>query len=392
MKFMKNETVLVCDANFSTLPIVFALKQQGYQVACCGSLLTDPCHAIADFSFPIDYSDKSALDALVAEFKPDYLLSGCNDVSYLSAAWVAERRGYAGFDSYSVACQIHQKVLFRQLCQQYHYPSPRSADSVEAAMALQFPLIVKPTASFSGKGIEKFETPTEFAAYFKQHHFQPEQFVIEEFVSGQLYSHSAFIKSGQILTDFFVNEYCTVFPYQVNSSHLAAELSTAVKAKARLWLLQLAEDLALVDGLVHTQFLSDGDSFIILEVCRRCPGDLYSLLIQKSTGLNYAKWFSDGFMSQLPETAPLVEQQKFISRHTLSIDFDCFYFGSRLTLECVDMVNYQLKKTGERMKAAPFDKAGIYFVEHDSAKKMQSLTAEMRHFVDIECIRIEDPI
>ena len=383
---MKIKTALVCDANFSTLPIVIALKQQGYRVACCGALAKDPCHDIADLSFLIDYSDRNSLLSLACELKPDFLISGCNDVSYLSAAWVAQEQGYHGYDTYDTAQLIHEKVLFRKLCQKKNYPSPRSADSIAIASSLAFPVIVKPTASFSGKGIIKFETLEALNAYYENNVFQTGHCIIEEFVTGKLFSHSAFIKNGRIVADFFVNEYCTVYPYQVNSSHVSVDLSTQIKSQARNWLLQFADDLLLVDGLVHTQFLSNGNSFVILEVCRRCPGDLYSLLIEKSTGVNYAKSFADGFLDQLPAELSIIAPPRNITRHTISIDCDCVFLGAGLTLNYVGMVSYQLKKSGERLKAAPFDKAGIYFIEHSNKKKMQEITQDMRRFVNIECI------
>ena len=53
--------------------------------------------------------------------------------------------------------------------------------------------------------------------------------IAEEFVDGKLYSHSAFIKNKKIVVDFFVNEYCTVYPYQVNSSNISKQLSQKIQ-------------------------------------------------------------------------------------------------------------------------------------------------------------------
>lgn len=378
---------MVCDANFSTLPIVHQLQEKGFFVACCGSIASDPCHAVADLSFVIDYSDRQCLLKVVKELNPDYIVSGCNDLSYISASWIAEQLVYSGFDSYETTRIIHEKALFRQLCRTNNYPAPMSAITAEQANLLKLPVLFKPTSSFSGKGIEMIKTSEDLSRILDQREIG-DSYVIEEFVEGKLFSHSAFIKNGDILVDFFVNEYCTVYPYQVNSSHLSSDLSEEVKQKARDWLKQFSKDLALVDGLVHTQFLSDGDSFSVLEVCRRCPGDLYSLLIQKSTDVEYAWLFAAGFMQQLPSTLELPQSVRYITRHTVSIDYNCIYLGSRLTLDCLDSVNYQLKKCGEPLNAAPYDKAGIYFIEHGSSKRMQQITEGMRHFVDIESIAV----
>ena len=56
-----------------------------------------------------------------------------------------------------------------------------------------------------------------------------------------------------------------------------------------------------MDGLIHTQFISDNNTFSLIEVTRRCPGDLYSKLIQMSTGINYSELYSMPFMGlELP--------------------------------------------------------------------------------------------
>lgn len=383
---IKQTTVLVLDANFSTLPIVLALQSKGYFVICCGNLASDPCHRISDKSIILDYSNKDALLAEVERIKPDYLVSGCNDISYISASWIAEKLKYPGYDSYNTTCVIHDKVLFRSLCRSKNYPSPRSATTEDQALELQLPVLLKPNLSFSGKGIERIETVNELRQAIDRLHKLKVEYVIEEFIEGDLFSHSAFIRDGEIITDFFVHEYCTVYPYQVNSSHVSVGLSEIVMYKARCWLKQFSKDLELVNGLVHTQFLSDGDSFSVLEVCRRCPGDLYSLLIQKSTNADYAWLFVSGFVQQKPTASEIISKPRYVTRHTVTVDYNCIYLGSKLTIDCLHSVNYQLKKCGEKLLAAPYDKAGIYFIEHSNAEKMKKLTIDTLHFVDIESI------
>ena len=46
----------------------------------------------------------------------------------------------------------------------------------------------------------------------------------------------------------------------------------------------ISERLSLVDGLLHVQFILDSGRYWFVEMTRRCPGDLYSLLIEMSTG------------------------------------------------------------------------------------------------------------
>lgn len=375
--------VLLGDANFSCLPILRAVKNDGHVVAVAGRLLADPCHGLADLSLCVDYSDLVTFENEVTRHSTQFLVAGCNDASYLACAYVANKIGLPGYDSNETAAILHNKVLFRRLCLDKGYPAPRAVLLSDEACTLKFPLLYKPSVSFSGKGIQRFDSETELETWLSS---KPKvEGVFEEFFNGQLYSHSAFIKDGQILCDFFVMEFCTRYPYQVNSSCLDVLLSDALKEDVRCWMRQLCIDLNLVDGLVHTQFLTDGVTFSIMEVCRRCPGDLYSLLIEKSTGVDYAGLYAAGFLNNLPDK---IERSRddFITRHTVSTNSSAIYLGCSLSGEYQSYTFFPLKKSGEIINAAPYDKAGIYFVQHSSRQQMVDRTPEMNALVDIDTL------
>jgi len=377
----KGGKVLICDANFCTVPLLKAIKKNRLSVAVVGVKKEDPCHHLSDKSYLVDYSNKDLLFDLVKEGGFDYIVPGCNDQSYISSAFVAEKLNKPGYDSYETTLTIHHKDKFREYSQIKKYPMPKVANTIEDAHYLKFPLLIKPVNSFSGKGIVKVENKKELK---KHAHLIKNGAIVEEFVKGELYSHSAFIKDGNIVVDFFVNEYCTIYPYQVNSSNLASTLKASVKKKARDWLHQFARDLKLCNGLVHTQFISQGDDFWLVEVARRCPGDLYSELIRNSTGINYSSLYSLPFLGiELPK---MVEKDdlKFFSRHTASVKKDCVFVSSQLKISSRNISNVQLKLSGEPMKAAPYGRSGIYFIESETADEMEKLTKNLYKYVVIE--------
>ena len=122
----------------------------------------------------------------------------------------------------------------------------------------------------------------------------------------------------------------------------------------------------------------------MIEIARRCPGDLYSQLIQKSTGVNYAELYAMPFCGlELPDSIEK-KDMKYISRHTVSLDSDCIFISSSLNIDSITTQNVQLKYSGEEMKSAPFGKSGIYFVEHKNMEAMETLTEKLKDFVVIE--------
>ncbi len=385
---MKN--ILLCDANFCVLPILKSIMSKNNRLSVVGSLLSDPAHKIANNSISINYADVDILNNHISKEAYDFIVPGCNDRSYLSLAKIAEKLNYPGFDKYETVLTIHYKDKFRVFAEKQNYPVPRAVNDILKVYTLKFPIIIKPVDSFSGKGINKVEAIEDVNLFWKEaENFSQSGIVVaEEFVDGKLYSHSAFIKNKKIIVDFFVNEYCTVYPYQVNSSNCTTELRQKIQNGLREWTEQFAQDLDLVDGLIHTQFISDNNSFSLIEIARRCPGDLYSQLIQKSTGVNYVELYSMPFIGEeLPDNVEKKEN-KFISRHTVSVNKECVFISSEVNLNNKKIQNIQLKCSGEKMKSAPFDKSGIYFIEHNTSKEMEDLTEKLKDSIIIEILEI----
>lgn len=385
---MKN--ILLCDANFCILPIVASIMSKNHNLSVVGSLKSDPAHQIAHKSIPLDYSNVELLRQHIINNNYDYIVPGCNDRSYLSLAEIADELQYPGFDNYETVLIIHHKDKFKAFAQKKGYPISKFVDDIDKISSLNFPIIIKPVDSFSGKGTNRVDQVKDVKKNWDEavEFSKTSSVIAEEFVEGKLYSHSAFIKNKKIIIDFFVSEYCTVYPYQVNSSNISTQLSIDIQQKLKYWTEQFAQDLDLVDGLIHTQFISDNKTFSLIEVTRRCPGDLYSKLIQMSTGINYSELYSMPFMGlDLPDIVEKKEK-KFISRHTASIDHECVFIGSIIKLKNENIENIQLKTSGQIMKAAPFDKSGIYFIEFNDAKEMEDKTEMLKDYIFIEKLNI----
>lgn len=383
---MKNNEakVLLADANFCTLPVLSSLQKRFAHVAVCGNMKDDPCHAIAQQSHLFDYSNREALLDIVRKNNYTYLVSGCNDRSYLSCAWVAQQLGMPGYDDFDTVLTLHQKDLFRAFASQQGYPTPSAAYTIEETRHFDYPLIVKPVDAFSGRGVSKVETEHALAATLQQakQHSASGQAIIEEFKTGTLHSHSAFIKNGEISVDFFVDEFCTVYEYQVNSSCLSTLLTPAIRAQVRECITQMVSDLQLVDGLLHTQFLATEHEFWLIEITRRCPGDLYSRLIELSTSYHYSAGYI-GTFTALDLPMPTQSAPRYIARHTVSTDTACHYFSVSHALEVKHTELIQLKTCGKSLKEAPFDKVGLVFLEFDTARTMAEHTPQLRHHIHI---------
>src|SRR3954452_7013349 len=321
-----NKKALLVGSSFSAAPIFFALKKRGIHVSVCGNREADPCRQYSDNSFLMDYSNRDELLHLVETEKFDYLVPTCNDYSYRSCAWTAQRLGFPGFDSYNVAATLHTKNEFRRLTEQFSLPAPKSrrqkAGQTIDTSSLQYPLLVKPVDSFSGRGVTKVMVESDLppAVEAALQSCRGNEAVLEEFVDGNLHSHSAFISNKEVVFDVFVDEYCTVYPYQVDCSNHPSLLPAAVQDAVRQSVVRLVKILGLTDGLLHTQFIADGERFWIIKCRRRSPGDLSGPLGKLSTAIQYTDLYIRPFLGEPISPSPGFQEAKCCGRHTISID------------------------------------------------------------------------
>lgn len=386
---MKKNALLV-GSSFSAAPLFFRLRKRNLNIHVCGALQSDPCHHYADESHYIDYSNKDLLLHLVQSTKIDYLVPTCNDYSYMACCWVAEQRGFKGFDPYQTAEILHNKHLFRAFSQQHGLPVPNfkeiTSEVEDLGLELTFPLLVKPVDSFSGRGVTKVFNINELNSAINHalSNSRSEQLVLEEFVEGQLYSHSAFIKDQNIAFDVFANEYCSVYPYQVNCSHHPSSLPETIQHHIREAMIELIRLLNLQDGLLHTQLIVNENKFWIIECMRRGPGDLYGHMIEKSTGIDYTDLLIRPYIG---EPYPFQFDQKplkYIGRHTVSAAQPVI--NQSFSLQLASTYNTEivaLKNSGEPAQEAPFDKLAILFTEFDTKHELFELVPEFDKHINI---------
>jgi len=375
---------LMLDAGFASLPLQHAVKASGFRTLVCSGKAGDAGMKYADASRLQNYADTDAVLAIAREEKIAALLPGVTDVSYLSGCRVAHSLGLPGFDTPDVSDTIFLKDKFRAWALSKGLPVPQAAWTADQARQLTLPLLVKPVDAYSGNGITKvtdwamLDTAIETARSASP----GKQYVVENFCEGALYSHSAFIRNGEIVCEFFVDEYCTVYPWQVNSSSLSQNLSVGMRDSVSECMQSIVSDLRLVDGLLHTQFIASEGQFWLIELTRRCPGDLYSRLIELSTGVNYAGWFVAPFLGKTTPTAPRrPAQTRTIARHTVSVDramrFTGFAFKS-LPADIIEVI--PLTRPGTLVGPAPGDRAGLIFAEFRDEATLRQMTPHLKDY------------
>ena len=136
---------------------------------------------------------------------------------------------------------------------------------------------------------------------------------------------------------------------------------------------KLAQYLKLRDGLLHSQFIWDGNNIFLIDRKRAIAGDLYSRLIELSTGYPFVENYVRPFLGMPYEVAVSEESNIPIMRHTVSVsngqNFGHISYKKDLFLE-----NWvALSSVGDQLKPSPDSRVGILFAKAKSQADLISL-------------------
>lgn len=388
--------VLLVDTNFSSRPIYDELVGLGHEVHVVGGNPSDCLARTCPLYWNINYANTEALRDLVEKERFAYLVPGCTDRSYSSCAVVSQGR-FPGIASVSVDEDLNHKDRFRSMGQRLNLPVPRvqwkdgkneSAAPPLLRAQLNWPLVVKPVDAFSGKGVAILrhaeESSLDRAMSAARDTSARGQCLIEDYVQGQLHSHSAFLCSRRVVQDFVVEEHGTANAFVVDTSRVLKVVPTGLRDKLRNAIEALADALDLADGLVHTQFILDGEQPWLIEITRRCPGDLYSQLIELSGGAGYIRNYVRPFLGipvEIEPTRPYIP----IMRHTVTVPaaqgFDHVHFRQSMLLERY----VPLSVTGDRLQPSPTSRIAILFARAEDEIELNRIyaTTLVRQLYDV---------
>ncbi len=367
--------ILLLDTNFSARPIHDYLISTGNEVFVVGGNPRDALARVSSKYVELDYSDIMKLRSLIKDLNIDYLVPGGNDFSYKICSEISSDIGFYNIDTIESNDIINNKERFREFAirEGLNVPKVIEPSFVSEAGAV----IVKPVDAYSGHGITVIDKPNKSliddAVKVAESFSKSRRCVIEEFVRGQLYSHSAFVVDGEIIIDFIVEEHCIVNQFVVDTSRVLYDFDIGVLSKIRDNVFRIVKSLNLVDGLVHTQFIYNGSDFWIIEVTRRCPGDLYSKLIEYSTGFPYAEYYARPFINRICKDFKKNLERNKVMRHTITLQ-DKINLNNISFLSPFSAFKYiPLSLTGDEIRESPFSRIGILFTFSKSEEELLGL-------------------
>lgn len=290
------QTVLILNGSHAEIPLIEAAKALGYRVVTTGADPSGLGHPFADDYVPADFSDAEAVLAVARDQGAVGIIAGCNDFAAITAAHVADAMDLPGHDSLETCIRLHHKDRFRETMEALGLPSIRAVrvsddhEVHDAIAELHLPVIVKPIDLTGGKGMTVCESVDEIGAAVDTalERSRASHVVIEEYLSGSHHGFTCFIESGKVVWWFADDEQYFLNPFLVAGTSTPSSLHNRAIERLVEAVEALSHHLELVDGLVHIQCILTADGPRIIELCRRCPGDLYPEFVRISTGHDYA--------------------------------------------------------------------------------------------------------
>lgn len=387
--------LLMLGGSHAEIPMIQAARKLGYYVITTGNQADGLGHPFGDAYINCDFSNKEAITELAREQKVDAICSGCNDFAYLSAAYACEKLELPGHDDYETALRIHHKDKYRALADELGIVTPKaykcsgSAKLSEACERLSFPVIVKPVDLTGGKGMQRCENKEqvkeayEIAMKATREHYV----VVEEFITGTNHGFSAYIQNQKVTFFFADNEQYYHNPYLVSGASTPSYAPQEAMKQLCGDCEKIAGKLQLKDGILHIQFiLKENKTPVIIEVCRRAPGDLYIHLVEMAKGVDYPQYIVGGEAGMsLPAPCPK-EKKGYFVRHCVMADGE----GTIETVQIADEIAPYVKeqmlwyKKGDVVEDMLKYKAGIVFLHFPTEKEYRCYLDKLPKLIKIK--------
>lgn len=268
----RTSKVIVLGCSHSELGLIHALKSYGISIIGVGNLKTALGRDICDEFHEFDYTNYLQLGALAKKADASFIVSACNDYGFFAASKVSAELGLRGYDRNEAVEAVHYKDKFKALLGRLNIPTPKQIFSgpiselvgcwsdLRATLSPQKKYLFKPVDQGSGRGIAEIKRSSDISEFSVSlgRMSQSEACIIEEYVAGTLHSYSAFIKDGQIVEDFMADEWLRENEMLVDCSSYPSRLEGQISKDLAEATRKMVLDLALVDGLIHHQFIFDG--------------------------------------------------------------------------------------------------------------------------------------
>ena len=319
------KVILILNGSHSEIPLIKTAKRIGLRVITTGNDPNQIGHRYADKYIKSDFSNKKLILEIAKKNKIDFICPPAHDLGIVTASYVAEKLKLPGYDTLKKTQIVHHKNKFKYFCKKIYLKTPRvfnneySYNYIKKTFDIT-KLIIKPTDMGGGKGISVVKDSNSYqnAITYAKKVSKSKSVVIEEYVEGQLHSLTTYIRNKRVTFYHHDNELIYNNPFNVHSSFAPGTLSKKHVKYLILELERFSKKLKLVDGILHAQIIANEDNVFIIELTRRCSGDLYPLPVELVNDIPWSNIILKTFMGKKVSINQPNSSKRLIARHCLT--------------------------------------------------------------------------
>ena len=298
--YFSEKTLLVLGTNVGSVDIVNYARAHGAHTIVADYLTPDksPAKLVADEHILLSTENIPELTQLIKTRHIDGVLAGVSEFNLLKAQELCIQNGLPFYCNRQQWDTIENKVLFRDLCDQYGVPTPRTLFKGDAEMAsapYTPPVVVKPDDSNSSRGVT-FCTDNESqadaiaqASRLSSGH----RVIVEEFFQGDEFTAHYIVNHGKAFLACIDNR----FPAALHDAKTTIPIARVYPCryadrsmeKVNPRVVSMIESLGLECAVIFVQGLYNKESgrFAIFEGGLRCAGEAAYRITGYLYGVNF---------------------------------------------------------------------------------------------------------
>lgn len=381
----KKKNIAIIGANEFQNPLILAAKEMGYIAHVFAWQAGDIGERTADYFYPISIVELDRILEICRKLEPVGIVSIGSDLASITVNYVAEQLSLTG-NGMESALAATNKHLMRLAFEKAGLPSCKSrlvcSPEEAEALALSYPVIVKPTDRSGSRGIFKVAEKGQLrrAVELAMAHSFEKKALVEEYAQGREYSIEYLSWQGQHHFLACTEKFTTGAPLFVETGHLQPPLHMTEATLARIQALvpRVLDCLGVRFGASHTELKIDADGSIKLIECgARMGGDcIGSDLVRLSRGVDFVKACVDVACGKAPDLSPAHEGRVSAIRFVFSQrDLDSLEYIRRHYPQALTQVSNILPFDGREICDSS-TRYGFFIL---SAATMDEMLAILRH-------------
>lgn len=250
---------------------------------------------LADNFYHLDFSNTDKLYELATQIKPKLILTIANEQGNLSAAVVSEKLGIK-YNCVDVVFSTLNKAAMKKVMLESNISTARykvinkNVQFIELWKDATFPLIIKPSQSSGGRGVQLVDTNEELidATSIAKAMSKDRCAIVEEYIPATQYSVETISCNGTHYILGITNEYFGEAPFFTETQQLfPSDIDKKTVTKLKSFTLKALDAFMIKYGACHLEVrvTSEGKIYLI-EIASRAGG-WRSELIKYANGINY---------------------------------------------------------------------------------------------------------